>query len=104
MSRHWASKVDGNQASIVKALRAVGATVQSLAAVGDGVPDLLVGYRREVFLLEVKDPTQPKSARKLRDSQVEWHSRWRGPPIHVIETIDEALRVIGAGRYRRVDP
>ena len=49
-----AAKVDGNQAEIVSALRQVGAEVQSLASVGQGVPDLLVGFRSRNFLLECK--------------------------------------------------
>ena len=40
-----AARTDSNHEEIVKALRAVGATVQSLAGVGHGVPDLLVGYQ-----------------------------------------------------------
>ena len=39
-----AAKVDDNQAAIVEALRSLGASVESLAAVGKGVPDLLVGF------------------------------------------------------------
>ena len=50
-----AAKVDANQAEIVQALRQIGAVVQSLAAVGNGCPDLLVGYRNRLFLLELKD-------------------------------------------------
>lgn len=48
-------RIDGNQAQIVRALRQVGATVLSLADMGDGCPDLLVGFRGFNILLEVKD-------------------------------------------------
>ena len=37
-------KTDANHADIVDALRRVGASVVSLASVGNGVPDLLVGF------------------------------------------------------------
>lgn len=40
-----APRTDANQAEIVAALRTRGALVQSLAGVGAGVPDLLVGWR-----------------------------------------------------------
>lgn len=40
-----AARTDANQTAIVEALRKCGASVQSLAAVGKGVPDLLVGLR-----------------------------------------------------------
>ena len=46
------AKVDLNQTEIVQALRQAGATVQSLAAVGKGVPDLLVCFRNKLYLME----------------------------------------------------
>jgi hypothetical protein len=42
-----AAKIDANQPQIVEALRKAGATVHSLAAVGNGIPDLLVGAMRK---------------------------------------------------------
>lgn len=99
-----ASRVDDNQKAIVRALRAVGATVQSLASVGEGTPDLLVGYRREAFLLEVKDPTKPKSDQRLGEKQVTWHADWRGPPVKVVKTVDEALAAIRVDRFEPKKP
>lgn len=90
-----AAKVDDNQPDIVKALRSVGASVTSLAAVGDGVPDLLVGYRRETHLLEVKDGAKAKSAQRLTEAQVDWHATWTGRPAVIVRTVDEALAAIG---------
>lgn len=89
-----AAKVDANQADIVEALRAVGATVQPLHMVGDGCPDLLVGYRVQNFIMEVKDGDKPPSRRKLTPDQVDWHSEWRGQKA-VVKTPEEALAVIG---------
>ena len=65
-----AARIDKNHDDIVQALRAVGATVQSLAAVGSGVPDLLVGFRKQTFLVEVKDGQASPSAKKLNPAQV----------------------------------
>jgi hypothetical protein len=45
------------------ALRSAGATVQSLAGVGKGVPDLLVGFKGQTLLFEVKDGFKPPSKR-----------------------------------------
>ena len=90
-----AARVDANQPGIVRALRAVGASVQSLSAVGDGVPDLLVGFRATNYLLEVKDGTKVPSARKLTDDQEKWHAAWRGQK-QVVQTVHEALQAIGA--------
>ena len=90
-----ASKVDRNQAEIVKALRDAKATVQPLHAVGKGCPDLLVGFRGRNFLLEVKDWQAAPSDRKLNDRQVEWHDGWKGQRA-VVEMAGAALAVIGA--------
>jgi Holliday junction resolvase len=90
-----AARIDANQEQVVSALRAAGATVQSLAGVGVGVPDLLVGYQGKTLLLEVKDGKKPPSERRLTEDQVRWHGAWRGGPLAVVDGVDAALRVLG---------
>lgn len=90
-----AAKIDANQEQVVLALRAVGASVQTLAAVGKGVPDLLVGYQGKTLLLEVKDGRKPPSARRLTEDQLKWHGAWRGGPLAVVDGPDAALRMLG---------
>lgn len=99
MSRR-AAKIDGNQTDIVAALEAVGASVQSLATVAGGCPDLLVGYRSANFVLEVKDPAQAPSDRRLTPIQKKWHAEWQGK-AHLVETVEQALMVIGAVKQAR---
>jgi hypothetical protein len=89
-----AAKVDRNQAEIVEALRAVGCSVQPLHTVGNGCPDLLVGKAGRNVLIECKDGLKPPSARVLTDDQQEWHLDWRGDPVRVVETIEQALEAI----------
>jgi hypothetical protein len=86
-------RVDTNQKEIVTALRNAGATVHLLSAVGQGCPDLLVGYGGVNFLLEVKDGAKPKSARKLTQSEQEWHDHWRGS-VAIVEDVTQALVLI----------
>jgi len=93
------AKVDRNQAEIVAALRAVGATVQPLHQVGAGCPDLLVGFRGLNYLIEVKDWQAQASDRKLNPAQVEWHGGWKGS-VAKVETVDAALAVIGTVKPR----
>lgn len=88
-----AARIDANQSLIIGALLRCGASVQTLAAVGQGVPDLLVGFRGRNLLLEVKDGTKPPSARKLTPDQVEWHGAWKGQVI-VVESVEQALAAI----------
>lgn len=97
-----AAKVDANHGDIVRALRAVGCSVQSLAMVGAGCPDLAVGYRGRNFLLEVKDGSKAPSARKLTPDEARWHEGWRGTVV-TVRTVDEALRAVGALRSHPAD-
>ena len=85
--------MDNNQSEIVAALREAGAQVQSLAAVGKGVPDLLVGYRGLNILREVKDERQPPSKRRLTPDESNWHIMWGGQ-VAVCNSPDEALDLL----------
>ena len=90
-----AARVDQNHDQVVTALRAAGATVQSLAGVGKGVPDLLVGYKGQTMLMEVKDGFKAPSARLLTEDQIRWHGIWKGGSLAVVDSPDAALRMIG---------
>lgn len=89
-----AKKVDLNQMEIVATLRKIGATVQSLASVGNGCPDLLVGFRGINYLMEVKDGDKVPSAQELTPYQVKWHIEWRGE-VHIVRSIYDAFEVLG---------
>lgn len=89
-----AAKTDANQAEIVADLRAVGATVQPLHAVGKGCPDILVGWRGRNVLIEIKDGSRVPSERRLNDIQVDWHAAWRGQ-VAVAENSEQAMAIIG---------
>ena len=55
MSRHHSTpRVDANQTDIVDGLRAHGASVESLAGLGKGVPDLLVAYMGKTYLVAIQ--------------------------------------------------
>lgn len=82
-------RIDKNQSSIVDALRRVGASVQSLADVGGGCPDLLVGLRGRNYLMEVK-----ASNKMLNAKQKEWHQTWHGD-VHIVRSPEDALGVLG---------
>ena len=90
-----AARVDQNHDQIVTTLRAAGATVQSLAGVGKGVPDLLVGYQGKTLLMEVKDGFKSPSRRLLTEDQLKWHGTWNGGALAVVDSPDAALRMIG---------
>ena len=91
MKSYYRSRTDSNQGEIVKALRAVGCSVQDLSAVGEGCPDLLVGINGKDYLLECKSISG-----KLTSWQAIWHSQWNGRKCAVVRDVKEALAAIGA--------
>lgn len=95
MSRH-ARRVDNNQSQIVTELQQIGASVIDLSGVGGGVCDLLVGYRGVNYLMEIKNLETGYGKRGLNKNQKDLADEWRGSPIHVVYTGDEALKIIGA--------
>ena len=88
-----AARVDENHSGIVTALRQAGCMVISLAAVGNGVPDLLVSRNGVNTLLEVKDGTKSPSKRKLTEDQREFFATWKGAAF-VVKSVDEALLAV----------
>lgn len=99
-----AAHVDVNQPAIVSALRKIGCSVTSLAGVGKGCPDLLVGYRGRTLLVEVKDRHKEtvgkdgyrRKARpgSLEKSQVAWLAAWVGFPVIVAYDVEEAISAV----------
>ena len=84
-----AAKVDLNHGEIVDALRKCGVSVQSLASIGKGCPDLLCAKPDGMWLIEVKGPKG-----KLTPDQQEFITGWRGP-VHIARTVDDALKIVG---------
>jgi hypothetical protein len=79
---------DSNESAIIEALRSVGASVQQLSA--KGCPDLLVGFRGENYLLEVKTVKG-----KLTEDEDLWFFDWHGQ-AQIVRTVEDALEAIGA--------
>lgn len=89
------AKVDANHEEVVRALRREGACVQSLAAIGDGCPDLLVAKDGHVWLMEVKDGRRWPCERKLTPDEARWHAIWGAHlPVVVVESAEQALEAI----------
>ena len=93
-----APRKDANHGDVVKALEMVGCNVQDLAAVGEGCPDLLIGIPtvRALAFVEIKDGDKSPSRRALTPDQVEWHQEWDGYPVHIVESVSEALVIVAA--------
>jgi hypothetical protein len=87
-------KVDNNQKKLVEQMRAIpGVMVRHTHTVGCGFPDIVVGYKGQNYLFEIKDPTKPPSGRKLTLEERWFHDDWTGQ-ITTIQTIDDVLSIL----------
>ena len=87
---------DSSEPGIVRALTALGCSVQPLS--GRGVPDLLVCHRRTrtLLLIECKAPLGPRggiSGRDLTPDQETWAAKWPGD-VWVARTAEEAVAAV----------
>lgn len=87
------ARIDDNQKQIVKLLRKSGISVTSLAPMGKGVPDLLIGWQGRNILIELKDGAKVLSERKLTDDEKKWHEAWKGR-VYVAKSFDEVMTII----------
>lgn len=96
MSR-FARRTDANHGEIVRALRSVGCFVQSMAPLGRGCPDLLVGVAGKFCCLEIKDGLAPPSERRLTDDERHWHSAAAAHklPVFVVDSVESAIEAVG---------
>lgn len=89
-----AAKVDANQGEVVEALRSVGVSVQSLATIGQGCPDIVAAKGPDTWLIEIKG-----AKGKLTPDQVQWIHGWRGV-VHIVRGADDALELVGVSQAR----
>jgi Holliday junction resolvase len=80
------AKVDNNQAQMVKLLRNIGASVAITSSIGNGFPDLVIGYKGKNYLVEVKS-----AKGKLTPDQLVFAAQWRGDFAVVRDLEDLAL-------------
>jgi len=88
-------KKDLNQKDIEIFLKRLpGITFCDLSGVGNGCPDLLVGYKRRNYLFEIKNPGLPPSKRRLTIAEEHFHIVWSGQ-INIVEHINDIINIIG---------
>jgi len=85
-----AARRDENEKEIVEALRAVGATVYHL----DEPCDLLVGYRQQTILMEVKSPKTQYGKKGFNENQKHFAENWKGGPFCLVDSVEAALRML----------
>jgi hypothetical protein len=107
MSRFARHKDTAHRPTVV-ALKAAGASVEALDLKNG--PDLLVGYERSTWLMEVK--SRDLEALDKRDGKVRtrsgalstgqraWHDAWKGGPVITVYGPEEALVKIGVEMHQ----
>lgn len=90
----YSARKDANQDEIVKALRAVGVSVAITHQLGNGFPDISVGWKGDTYLFEIKDGDKPPSKQKLTPDEVKWHDEWKGS-VHIVRSVTEAFEILG---------
>lgn len=87
----YAAKVDDAHPAIREGLRARGWSAEDIHRQSNGCPDLLVGaWGWFTAIIEVKSPGPP-SSQALTPKETAWHARWRGLPVVVATSLDDAL-------------
>jgi len=90
-----AARVDANHSEIVQGLRKAGCSVLDLSRVGQGCPDICVGFGGINLLMEIKDGAKSPSARKLTADEVKFHRGWSGA-VTVVNSLEDAIKQINA--------
>ena len=77
------------------ALRKVGATVLITSSLKNAF-DILVGYDRKLYIVEIKDGNKVASARRLTEGERKCKEAFEsvGVKYHVIESVEAALSMI----------
>ena len=88
-----AARVDNNAGEIVAALRKAGAYVRVITQ-GDGLPDLLVGYRGCTLLIEIKDGAKPPSQQQLTTAEQKFFDEWPGGTLLKANSVDAAIAAL----------
>lgn len=87
------ARVDGNHAAIVKRLRELGMSVANTSRLGEGFPDIVVGWRGINGMFEIKDPLRFPSERRLTDDEEKFHTAWKGQ-VDKVETAEEVETIM----------
>ena len=88
--KKYGSKKDANHDEIFKAIRKI-APAKDLSAAGYGVPDGIAWVGGGWHFFDVKNPDTSYGKRGLNPIQKKWATDWRGGPVFLIYTVDQAV-------------
>lgn len=73
--------------------RIPGVSVRSIHTIGQGIGDLILGYKGKNYLIEVKDGSKSASRKKLTPDEERFHKEWTGQ-ICIVENIDDIIDLL----------
>ena len=94
----YGAKKDANHVEVFEKLREVCPAVYDLSNHGCGLPDGVAWVAEEWRLFEVKNPKTAYGRRGLNKVQRKWLNQWKGGPVYMIYTVDEAAK-FGCGDF-----
>ncbi len=90
-AKKYGAKKDANHKEIFGIIERFTA-VKDLSAIGFGVPDGLAWINESWQLFDVKNPNTGYGKRGLNARQKKWAEDWRGGPVYLLYTVEEAER------------
>ena len=90
----YGAKKDANHGEVVDALIRFGASVLDISSLGCGAPDLVVWCRGGWHLCDVKNRKTGYGRRGLNPRQQEWAAKWKGGPVTLLYSIDDAKALV----------
>lgn len=89
-----AARRDANHKDVADTFRALGCSVFETDRVGGGWPDAVVGLLGVSHLIEIKNPETHYGRGGLNTNQSAFSAAWKGSPIIVITSPDEAAAFV----------
>lgn len=100
MTRRYGAKKDANHLPITKLLDKLGIPYIDLSKMGCGIPDLLVLVGCEIHMWEIKNMATAYGRNGLNKLQTAFAMGWRGGPVYLIHSEDEALAFVNGDRSK----
>lgn len=102
MAKWQAARADTNQPELVEYIRKLGGSFQHTHTV-PGALDGIVGFRGIDQRVEIKDPTKPKSDRKLTKKEKKTFDMWKGRSPIVIFTKEDCKELLKKLHIERME-
>lgn len=94
MKQRYGGKKDANHSAVIEVFKKCGIPLLDTSGLGAGFPDCVVEIDRRLYLVEIKNPTTGYGKKGMNKLQMAWADQWRGGPVYLVRSIDDALKLI----------